>query len=1190
MLNKTLKSIAAVLISLAVLAGSVPAVVAAEITEPAVTEPVVTEPVVTEPIVTEPVPGETTLPVDNSGELSSDPTVTDPSMTDPITDPAVIDPALPGAETDLPLANDDIARPVFAVQWGMLPMYMGSNGVFQWSVALDNGGYYIYTVTNMYESAQFTISYDEDGDELLRYEANTQPVILDSLWNPIPGAYVQSYVENNTRYSEIYIPQSFFKDILFTITCGQSVNSLDITDSFGMPAMPAIWGDVATLEEPVAMNNEAFVSMVAAMASRPGSDNVFNWNIVYENGNYVFYLVGNKDYYQAQMNIRYTPVILLSDNDNVQFGWGNTIAANCKQSYKSDKNYVKYTVPADKLPADFTISYANTTLTSAEIKASSGAVNPDVPDVPDEPEQPTDNSAFIEEVNSALASANCSGSNWGIIYKDGCYNLYIKGNQWGCSAGFNFISGSYSWVSADPVNNNPVTINGVSTPVTKIVESDSTYYALYSIPESVLPAEFKIQCNQGDVSSDAIKLNGSVSEDYRIAAAVQSKVGNENWAVELGSDGQYHLYIIDAPSDSPVVTVTDKLSGESSNPALSPAAVVEKDDLRYSEYILSDLPKWFDMTYNGETKPFGENPDQAFIDSVTANANGNWNAVLSDDGFCTVYVISDTEPVASDFSFENHINGEVIYINQDGINTVYAPEANKYYTQITVSNASKWFNVTYNGITQTVGENPDQDVIDSIADKVGDSGWKVEKGEDGLYHIYVVDNAGDNVAVTVTDKTEDVTINADLTVVKQVTDENGNRYSEYTASIDSEWFDISYNGSAPVTFGKDHNAAYTGIVIDGEFEDWEAVPKYAIEDCNPYFNAVEEVAMVWDGDMIYIYLYSSDYEYGAVTGAGPNSNGQYAITTDLGYTLLIQPTRELTINGIDEATVAINTKDWGVPHCWEIAIPSSYLPNYKNSISFGMYLGNKEGSTPIQGVTNIQGSDTSDKEFNGIIINGEYSDWDYYPHTVIQYATAGTGENVVDANAALYNDGGQYIYGHAKTVMPQHYNGDAWEVGKFNLSINDTVYDQDKDFQSRMVYEDPVTGELIFDPQQIMQNQELYKSYHYYIIDTSFDINPNTIHTVEDLRATGKLYGDGYITRTPESYDIEFEIDTVKLAEKAGMDPNDIKTVNAQFIRLGNQWVTTAGTSTGAFLGIFLCLATVSGTYFFKKKKAMGIK
>ena len=97
MLNKTLKSIAAVLISLAVLAGSVPAVVAAEITEPAVTEPVVTEPVVTEPIVTEPVPGETTLPVDNSGELSSDPTVTDPSMTDPITDPAVIDPALPGA-------------------------------------------------------------------------------------------------------------------------------------------------------------------------------------------------------------------------------------------------------------------------------------------------------------------------------------------------------------------------------------------------------------------------------------------------------------------------------------------------------------------------------------------------------------------------------------------------------------------------------------------------------------------------------------------------------------------------------------------------------------------------------------------------------------------------------------------------------------------------------------------------------------------------------------------------------------------------------------------------------------------------------------------------------------------------------------------------------------------------------------
>lgn len=1198
MLNKTLKSIAAVLISLAVLAGSVPAVVAAEITEPAVTEPIVTEPVVTEPIVTEPVSGETTLPVDNSGELSSDPTVTDPSMTDPVTDPAVIDPALPGAETDLPLANDDIARPVFAVQWGMLPMYMGSNGVFQWSVALDNGGYYIYTVTNMYESAQFTISYDEDGDELLRYEANTQPVILDSLWNPIPGAYVQSYVENNTRYSEIYIPQSFFKDILFTITCGQSVNSLDITDSFGMPAMPAIWGDVATLEEPVAMNNEAFVSMVAAMASRPGSDNVFNWNIVYENGNYVFYLVGNKDYYQAQMNIGYTPVILLSDNDNVQFGWGNTIASNCKQSYKSDKNYVKYTVPADKLPADFTISYANTTLTSAEIKASSGAVNPDVPDVPDTPEQPTDNSAFIEEVNSALASANCSGSNWGIIYKDGCYNLYIKGNQWGCSAGFNFISGSYSWVSADPVNNNPVTINGVSTPVTKIVESDSTYYALYSIPESVLPAEFKIQCNQGDVSSDAIKLNGSVSEDYRIAAAVQSKVGNENWAVELGSDGRYHLYIIDAPSDIPAVAVIDKLSGESSNPALSPVAVAEKDGLRYSEYILSELTQWFDISYNGQTKTFGSHPEQAFIDSVTANADGSWDAVLNDDGSFTIYVESDTEPSASAFTFVNRAGEDTVAIDEALTKTVYNPETGRYYTQLIVSNASEWFDVTYNGVTKTVGENPDQATIDRINKKAGADGWKIEKGADGLYHVYIIDYTGDTASITVTDKTDGSTINADFTAVQQVTDENGRRYSEYTASIDSEWFDISYNGNEPVSFGKDPNAAYAGIVIDGEFADWDAVPRYPFYD-NPEHNGqVPYTSMVWDGDRVYIYLESKlDDDPNQPANnfwvfANSGYNGVYEIRTDLNKRLIFQvcpidSPNHCYIAGVEGAEIKVTDNPHGPNYC-EISIPTSELPEYLNTISFGAYL----YDTSIPNVGNMNDPQAGmDKSFNGIVYDGHYTDWAYYPHSIIYYDGQGihvNESNAIDGEQALWSNG-ETIFGH---VVTEHIDHLAEGGGEFTEAVTLRVNDN-LDFYPRAVRVDS-DGTIHWNDSQVKNLPD--GEYEFYLFDTNAWSNCTNIHEFEDpnvdpnRRGTQQIYGKIHITVGASKDECEYYVYAEALAKKFNIDPEDIKTVSSQFGRIGQQWATTAGTSTGAFLGIFLCLATVSGTYFFKKKKAMGIK
>ncbi len=998
MLNKVLKSIAAVLISLAVLVSGMPAAAASEISEPAapmqtepavtepvaaepiLTDPVVTEPAVTEPAITEPVPEETAVPTDNNADniaddnggllsdpaasdpLTADPSVTDPSATDPlVTDPAAADPALTGEEADLPLI-DDAARPVFAVQWDTLPMYMGSNGVFRWSIVYENGGYYIYAVTNMYESAAFSIMYEEDGEDFLRYEANTQPVILDSLWNPIFGAYVQSYVENNTRFSEIYIPQSFFKDVVFTIACGQAVSSLDITDSFGMPAMPDVLDEVTTLEEPVGMNDAELADMVSAMALYPGSGDVSNWGIAYENGNYVFYLIGNIYYYQAQMNIGYTPIILLSDSDNVQLGWGNTIASNCKQSVKSDnRNYVKYTIPESALPADFTINYANITVSSADIKASSGAVDPDIPDIPDEPEDPT-------------------------------------------------------------------------------------------------------------------------------AAAVKDKLGGSSWALEPGSDGMYHLYLADVSGEAPVVTVTDKTSNEISDPVLYQVASAEEDGLWYSEYTLSGLPQWFDISCNGETKTFGADPNQ--------------------------------------------------------------------------------------------------DIIDKISEKVGSDSWKVEKGEDGRYHIYIVDGAYDYVNITVTDKRDGSVISFDFTAAEQVTDENGNRYSEYIASIYSEWFDIEYNGSQPVTFGRNPNAAYTGIVIDGGFADWDAVPKYAIEDCNPSFNAVEEVAMVWDGDMIYIYLYSSDFDFGAVTGAGPNSNGQYVITTDLGRTLLIQPTRNLTVNGIDDAKVAINTTNWGVPHYWEIAIPASNLPEYLETISFGIYMGDKDGSTPIRGVANLQGGNTPDKVFEGIVYDGLYQDWEYYPHTPITHTGSGTSAPVTDGELGLWSNDG-LVYGHVTTVRDVHIQAGGTEFTEaVTIRFNG---DETKNFYPcfAAVAED---GTINWNPQR---GNLPNGTYEFYMFDQGGWKTAQNIKDFNDpnfVSGGQKVYGKMKVTISEGKNECEYYLEIDKMAELLNMDPSDVKTISANFLRIGPEWVATAGTSTGTFLGIFICLATVSGAYFFKKKKAMGIK
>ena len=43
--------------------------------------------------------------------------------------------------------------------------------------------------------------------------------------------------------------------------------------------------------------------------------------------------------------------------------------------------------------------------------------------------------------------------------------------------------------------------------------------------------------------------------------------------------------------------------------------------------------------------------------------------------------------------------------------------------------------------------------------------------------------------------------------------------------------------------------------------------------------------------------------------------------------------------------------------------------------------------------------------------------------------------------------------------------------------------------------------------------------------------------------------------------------------------------IDAQFGRLGQQWVTTAGASTGAWLGLCICVLITVGVLVYQKKK-----
>ena len=151
--------------------------------------------------------------------------------------------------------------------------------------------------------------------------------------------------------------------------------------------------------------------------------------------------------------------------------------------------------------------------------------------------------------------------------------------------------------------------------------------------------------------------------------------------------------------------------------------------------------------------------------------------------------------------------------------------------------------------------------------------------------------------------------------------------------------------------------SYSGITVDGDFSDWDSVVKYDVELTDTC--RVNQVAMVWDGDWIYIYMdeaMSHSASWSSSNTAG--TNGQYCITTDGNNETLVIYVTDNGPNGNNIEVTDLNTNTvlnnengglqvafnsdylaWGAPSLTEIAIPASALPDYISTLSFGFYLG-----------------------------------------------------------------------------------------------------------------------------------------------------------------------------------------------------------------------------------------------------------
>lgn len=398
------------------------------------------------------------------------------------------------------------------------------------------------------------------------------------------------------------------------------------------------------------------------------------------------------------------------------------------------------------------------------------------------------------------------------------------------------------------------------------------------------------------------------------------------------------------------------------------------------------------------------------------------------------------------------------------------------------------------------------------------------------------------------------------------------------------------------------SSPYYGITIDGDFSDWAGVQKV------PGALGINEIAFVFDGDYLYVYIDEPTQAFSA-TWSGTHSNGKFAFVTDLGYQTLFQLTQENggSVTGVEGALCAHSDTTWGLPgYYWEIAIPASNLGAYNETVSLGHYLAD---TMYVSNVANISGGNSGNEEvpensgdsgsadetvipsnpsgsFNGIVYDGNYDDWLYYPHEVIEYATAGTQESVTDAEGALYSSDG-ILFGHVVTYMQAHLNEGGGEfTSGITIQLNG---DWGTCFYPRLVAVDGA-GNINYSPQLSGLPQGTYE---FYIIDAqggtaASNISQWTNPMEPYIFGTNAVYGKMMITIGPSKDEMEYWIDIAALAKKFSMETDNVKTLSAQYGRIGQKWLTTAGTSTGPLLGLTLCMSVAACGLIQRRRQENG--
>ncbi len=106
-------------------------------------------------------------------------------------------------------------------------------------------------------------------------------------------------------------------------------------------------------------------------------------------------------------------------------------------------------------------------------------------------------------------------------------------------------------------------------------------------------------------------------------------------------------------------------------------------------------------------------------------------------------------------------------------------------------------------------------------------------------------------------------------------------------------------------------------------------------------------------------------------------------------------------------------------------------------------------------------------------------------------------------------------------------------------------------------------------------------SYEYYIFATDcWGSSAN----ISELYDADVCYGKATINISDTEQEMEWYINTHKLADRYGMDASDLKKISTKYVRIGPQYVTCAGTSSGPYGGAAMCVLSALVPFLIKRK------